>query len=109
MHFGRSNTLKDLRGYGLYENNNRAFSENEIEQAIDLASRVRRMLEKSWVPSRSNCGGQYAGKHCVRSRRETVGVAPRGGLQSNWETLSNRRSGFMRRLPCLPCQCREPR
>ena len=57
MHFGRSNTLKDLRGYGLYENNNRAFSENEIEQAIDLASRVRRMLEKSWVPSRSNCGG----------------------------------------------------
>jgi len=49
MHFVRSNTLKDLREYGLYENNNRAFSEKEIEQAIDLASRVRRMLEKSWV------------------------------------------------------------
>jgi hypothetical protein len=49
MRFVRSNILKDLREYGLYENNTRMFSEQEIEQTISLASRVRAMLEKSWV------------------------------------------------------------
>jgi hypothetical protein len=51
MHFVRSNILKDLREYGLYENNNRTFSNEEIEQTMVLASQVRAMLEKSWVTS----------------------------------------------------------
>lgn len=49
MHFVRTNVLKDLREYGLYEHNARTFTENEIEQTIKLAARVRAMLEKSWV------------------------------------------------------------
>jgi hypothetical protein len=49
MRFVRSNILKDLREYGLYESNTRTFSEQEIEQTISLVSRVRAMLEKSWV------------------------------------------------------------
>src|SRR4051812_16553250 len=77
---------KRSKGYRLYENNNRASSENEIEQA------------SIWLPEFAVCwrsrgfravptAGAICGKHCVRSRRETVGVAPRGGLQSNWKTL----------------------
>ncbi|MGM4917945.1 hypothetical protein [Tardiphaga sp. 813_E8_N1_3] len=49
MHFVRTNVLKDLREYGLYEHNARTFTEKEIEQTIELAARVRAMLEKSWV------------------------------------------------------------
>jgi hypothetical protein len=49
MHFVRSNILKDLREYGLYENNNRTFAKKEIEQTPILAYQVRAMLEKSWV------------------------------------------------------------
>ena len=49
MHFVRSNILKDLREYGLYEDNARVFTKQQIEQAIDLASKVRAILEKSWV------------------------------------------------------------
>lgn len=49
LHFARTNTLKDLREYGLYESNNRTFSDDEVERTIDLAWRVRGMLEKSWV------------------------------------------------------------
>ncbi|MGM4922786.1 hypothetical protein AB8A31_07750 [Tardiphaga sp. 804_B3_N1_9] len=49
LHFVRSNILKDLREYGLYENNSRAFSDDEIKQTISLAFKVRAMLERSWV------------------------------------------------------------
>jgi hypothetical protein len=49
MRFVRSNILKELREYGLYEDNARTFSETEIEETIELASNVRAILEKSWV------------------------------------------------------------
>ena len=35
--------------FGLYEDNARTFSDAEIGQAIELPSKVRGMLEESWV------------------------------------------------------------
>jgi hypothetical protein len=49
MHYVRSNHLKDLREYGFYENTGKRFSDNEVRQTIDLASRVREILSRSWV------------------------------------------------------------
>ncbi|MTV12501.1 MULTISPECIES: hypothetical protein [Bradyrhizobium] len=49
MHYVRSNMLRDLREFGLYENNNRTFSTDEIAHMLELASRVRGILRRSWV------------------------------------------------------------
>jgi hypothetical protein len=49
LHFTRTNVLKDLRDYGLYEDVTRTFSEAEITQTIELAAKVRIILEKSYV------------------------------------------------------------
>jgi hypothetical protein len=49
MHLTRTNLLKDLREYGLYENTSRTFSDGNIKQIIDLAAKVRAILAKSYV------------------------------------------------------------
>jgi hypothetical protein len=49
MHLTRTNQLKELREYGLYENANRMFSDAEIEQTIKLARQVRSILTRSHV------------------------------------------------------------
>jgi hypothetical protein len=49
MHLTRTNRLKDLREYGLYEHVRQTFSDTEIGQIIELAAKVRAILAKSWV------------------------------------------------------------
>jgi hypothetical protein len=49
MHLVRTNRLKDLREFGLYENTDKKFTDDEIRQTIGLTSRVRQILSKSWV------------------------------------------------------------
>jgi hypothetical protein len=49
MHFVRSNRLKDLREFGLYENTGKEFSDDEVRKAIGLTSRIREILSRSWV------------------------------------------------------------
>jgi hypothetical protein len=45
-HVVRTNRLKELREYRLYENTKRKFSEAAVTRATDLAARVRQMLAK---------------------------------------------------------------
>jgi hypothetical protein len=49
MRVVRTNQLKELREYGLYENTNKRFSEAAVKQTIELAAKVREMLAMSWV------------------------------------------------------------
>jgi AbiV family abortive infection protein len=49
MHLTRTNRLKDLREYGLYEHVRQTFSDAEIGQIIELAAKVRAILAKSYV------------------------------------------------------------
>ena len=47
MHLTRTNRLKDLREYGLYEHVRQTFSDAAIGQIIELAAKVRAILAKS--------------------------------------------------------------
>ena len=49
MHLTRTNRLKDLREYGLYQHVRQTFSDAEIGQIIELAAKVRAILAKSDV------------------------------------------------------------
>ena len=44
MHLTRTNRLKDLREYGLYQHVRQTFSDAEIGQIIELAAKVRAIL-----------------------------------------------------------------
>jgi hypothetical protein len=45
----RTNRLKELREYGLYEDATQPFSEAAVGQAIELADKVRDILTRSWA------------------------------------------------------------
>ncbi|MBB4392575.1 AbiV family abortive infection protein [Bradyrhizobium sp. ERR14] len=49
LHLTRTNFLKHLREYGLYEDVERTFSEAEIAETIELGAKVRVILERSHV------------------------------------------------------------
>jgi hypothetical protein len=49
MHLVRTKRLKDLREFGLYENTDTKFADEEIRKTIGLASRIREILSRSWV------------------------------------------------------------
>jgi hypothetical protein len=49
MHLTRTNLLKELREYGLYENTSETFSDVDIKRTLELAAAVRALLANSYI------------------------------------------------------------